>query len=136
MQARLDAMSAIGRHGARAGGPDAPLRGGAPGEEAAPSAPGTQTVPEERTEAEATVSLGFPWNVIVWDDPVNLMSYVVYVFQKLFGYPREQATRLMLEVHQQGRSLVASADRETAEYYVTRLHGYGLQATLERGEAG
>jgi ATP-dependent Clp protease adaptor protein ClpS len=69
---------------------------------------------------------------VVWDDPVNLMSYVVYVFQKLFGFSTEIATRHMLEVHHEGRSVVASADRERAEFYVARLHAYGLQATLER----
>jgi ATP-dependent Clp protease adaptor protein ClpS len=86
------------------------------------------------TEAVTSVQLGFGWNVIVWDDPVNLMSYVVYVFQKLFGFSMQKATKHMLEVHNNGRSLVASADRERAEYYVTRLHAYGLQATLERAD--
>lgn len=89
-------------------------------------APDTEAVPE------ATTQLGFPWCVIVWDDPVNLMSYVVYVFQKLFGFSLQKATKHMLEVHQQGKSMVATADRERAEFYVTRLHAYGLQATLER----
>jgi len=70
--------------------------------------------------------------VVVWNDPVNLMSYVVWVFRSLFGYPRDEATRLMLEVHHQGRSIVATVDREKGEYYVSRLHGFGLQATLEQ----
>lgn len=94
--------------------------------------PGSETTILPREQIETSPQLGFGWNVIVWDDPVNLMAYVVYVFQTLFGYPREKATQLMLEVHEQGKSLVATADREKAEYYVTRLHGYGLQATLER----
>ena len=72
------------------------------------------------------------WNVIVWNDPINLMSYVTHVFQKLFGYSLEVATRLMLEVHHQGRSIVATVEREKGEYYVGRLHQYGLQATLEK----
>ena len=72
------------------------------------------------------------WDVVVWNDPVNLMSYVTFVFQRLFGYPLEVARRHMLEVHHQGKSVVASAEREKAEYYVTRLHQYGLQATLEK----
>lgn len=72
------------------------------------------------------------WNVIVWNDPINLMSYVTFVFQKLFGYSSEVATRLMLEVHHEGRSLVTTVEREKAEYYVGRLHGYGLQATMEK----
>lgn len=75
------------------------------------------------------------WNVIVWNDPINLMSYVTFVFQKLFGFSREVATRHMLEVHHQGRSIVTSAERERAEYYVARLHGYGLQATLQKPDA-
>ena len=72
------------------------------------------------------------WNVIVWNDPINLMSYVAWIFQKLFGYSLEVATRLMLEVHHEGRSIVATVEREKAEYYVTRLHQYGLLATLEK----
>lgn len=91
-------------------------------------------VPAEETSTETRHDR--PWNVIVWDDPVNLMSYVVWVFQTLFGWPREKATKHMLEVHQQGRSLVATEDREKAEHYVARLHVYGLQATMEPAEAG
>jgi ATP-dependent Clp protease adaptor protein ClpS len=128
-------MTSIDPHRPHVAASDGPPESGAPDEDAGATPPGTQTATEEETATESVASLGFPWNVIVWDDPVNLMSYVVYVFQRLFGYPREQATRLMLEVHQQGRSLVATADREQGEYYVTRLHGYGLQATLERGDA-
>jgi ATP-dependent Clp protease adaptor protein ClpS len=93
-----------------------------------PAAP----VPVLDEETESETALDRPWNVIVWDDPINLMSYVVFVFQKLFGFTREQATRHMLEVHHQGRSLVATEDREKAEHYVTRLHLFGLQATMER----
>ena len=92
--------------------------------------PATET--QEQQETETTPALGFPWNVIVWDDPINLMSYVVYVFQKLFGFSIELATKHMLEVHNDGRSVVATVDRERGEFYVSRLHGYGLQATLER----
>ena len=72
-------------------------------------------VPVEREVAETRSSVDVPWNVIVWDDPVNLMSYVVYVFQKLFGFSTEKATQKMIEVHQEGRSMVASASRERAE---------------------
>ena len=94
--------------------------------------PATETQTQEQQETETTPALGFPWNVIVWDDPINLMSYVVYVFQKLFGFSQELATKHMLEVHNDGRSVVATVDRERGEFYVSRLHGYGLQATLER----
>jgi ATP-dependent Clp protease adaptor protein ClpS len=72
-----------------------------------------------------------PWVVIVWNDPINLMSYVTYVFQKLFGYSREKATKLMLDVHHKGRAVVSSGPRERAELDVFRLHEHGLWATME-----
>ena len=72
-----------------------------------------------------------PWVVIVWNDPINLMSYVTYVFQKLFGYSKEKATKLMLDVHQKGRAVVSSGPRERAELDVFRLHEHGLWATME-----
>ena len=72
-----------------------------------------------------------PWIVVVWNDPVNLMSYVVFVFQKLFGFSREKATRLMLEVHQDGRAVVSDGAREKCEGDVARLHAHGLWATIE-----
>ena len=73
-----------------------------------------------------------PWIVIVWNDPINLMSYVVFVFQKLFGYSREKATRLMLDVHHKGKAVVSSGPREKAEFDVYRLHGHGLWATMQK----
>lgn len=73
-----------------------------------------------------------PWDVIVWDDPVNLMTYVVFVLRRVFAFPEPVARKLMLEVHHQGKALVASEPREQAERYVQQLHGYGLQATMER----
>ncbi len=73
-----------------------------------------------------------PWNVVVWNDPVNLMDYVVYVFRKLFGYSLPKATRLMLQVHNEGRAVVASGPRERAELDCYRLHHHGLWATLEQ----
>lgn len=73
-----------------------------------------------------------PWKVIVWDDPVNLMSYVTWVFRKLFGYSKAKAHRLMLEVHNEGRSVVASGPKEKAEFDVFRLHEHGLWATMEQ----
>ncbi len=72
------------------------------------------------------------WNVVVWNDPVNLMSYVVYVFRKLFGYSKEEATRLMLRVHHEGRAVVATGPREKCEMDCFRLHRQGLWATMER----
>ena len=73
-----------------------------------------------------------PWVVIVWNDPINLMSYVTLVLQKLFGYPTQKATRLMLQVHQEGKAVVASGSREKAEYDVARLHAHGLWATMRQ----
>ena len=72
-----------------------------------------------------------PWIVVVWNDPINLMSYVTYVFQKLFGYSKEKATKLMLDVHEKGRAVVSSGTRERAELDVFRLHEHGLWATME-----
>ena len=71
-----------------------------------------------------------PWVTIVWNDPVNLMSYVTYVFQQVFGYPRRKAEKLMLDVHHKGRAVVAAGTREEMERDVEVLHGYGLWATL------
>jgi ATP-dependent Clp protease adaptor protein ClpS len=73
-----------------------------------------------------------PWNVVVHNDPVNLMSYVTMVFQRVFGYPRERAEKHMLEVHHNGRSILWSGVRERAELYVQQLHGYLLLATVEK----
>ena len=73
-----------------------------------------------------------PWVVIVWNDPINLMSYVTLVFQKLFGYSLAKATQLMLQVHHEGKAVVSSGNREKAELDVARLHGYGLWATMQQ----
>lgn len=75
-----------------------------------------------------------PWVTIVWDDPVNLMSYVTYVFMSLFNYSKDRATELMLLVHNEGRAVVASGRREEMERDVARLHEYGLWATLARDD--
>jgi ATP-dependent Clp protease adaptor protein ClpS len=73
-----------------------------------------------------------PWVVIVWNDPINLMSYVTFVFQKLFGYPRTVAEKLMWDVHTKGKAVVSSGSRERAELDVFRLHEHGLWATMQR----
>lgn len=86
-------------------------------------------IEQETRESE---SLDLPWQVVVHNDPVNLMSYVTMVFQKVFGFTREKAEKHMLEVHREGRSVVWSGLRERAELYVQQLHGYLLLATLER----
>jgi len=83
-------------------------------------------------ETETKEHLDVPWNVIVHNDPINLMSYVTMVFQRVFGYARDRAERHMLEVHQKGRSLVWSGGREQAEHYVHQLHSYQLLAKMEK----
>jgi len=73
-----------------------------------------------------------PWIVLVWNDPINLMSYVAFVFQKLFGYSEEKANSLMLDVHEKGRAVVANGTREKCELDVFRLHEHGLWATMQQ----
>lgn len=73
-----------------------------------------------------------PWNTIVWDDPINLMSYVTFVFMTYFRFPRERAEELMLQVHHDGKAVVSSGSRESMERDVQALHEYGLWATLEQ----
>jgi ATP-dependent Clp protease adaptor protein ClpS len=75
-----------------------------------------------------------PWIVLVWNDPINLMSYVTFVFQKVFGYSLEKATALMLDVHEKGRAVVSSGAREKAEVDVFRLHEHGLWATMQQDD--
>jgi ATP-dependent Clp protease adaptor protein ClpS len=95
---------------------------------------GSVTVAEPTVEKETRSEdeLDLPWQIVVHNDPVNLMSYVTMVFQRVFGYPREKAERHMLEVHHNGRSILWSGMREPAELYVQQLHGYLLLATLEK----
>jgi ATP-dependent Clp protease adaptor protein ClpS len=89
-----------------------------------------ETIVEQETKTSSAVDI--PWNVVVHNDPVNLMSYVSRVFRKVFGYSRQRAEKHMLEVHQKGRSIVWTGARERAEAYVEQLHGYLLLATLEK----
>jgi ATP-dependent Clp protease adaptor protein ClpS len=88
----------------------------------------TSVIPERETDQIVDDT----WKVIVWDDPVNTMEYVVYVFRKLFGYDKIKATRLMLEVHNDGKSVVTDGTREKAEHDCYRLHHHGLWATIEQ----
>ena len=96
------------------------------------------TTPVEQTQTEVDPSgaeLGAedrPWQTIVWNDPVNLMSYVTHVFQKLFGYPKAKATKLMLDVHHKGKAVVSSGSRDKVEIDVAKLQAAGLWATMER----
>ena len=85
-------------------------------------------------DPDAMVELEDPWVTIVWNDPVNLMSYVAFVFRTYFGYTEEKATELMLAVHHEGKAVVSSGRREEQERHVQAMHEYGLWATLERSE--
>jgi ATP-dependent Clp protease adaptor protein ClpS len=86
----------------------------------------------EGTDTDQVADVLRPWVTIVWNDPINLMSYVTHVFQKLFGYDRAKATKLMLDVHRKGRAVVSSGRREQMEHDVARLHAHGLWATLQQ----
>jgi len=90
------------------------------------------TVPEEATRADEAVLPDSPWVTLVWNDPVNLMSYVAYVFESYFGYSSARAHELMLQVHQEGRAVVSTGDRERMEVDVQAMHGFGLWATLQK----
>jgi ATP-dependent Clp protease adaptor protein ClpS len=94
----------------------------------------TETAPLEVIEPDlgTDADLDRPWQVIVWDDPVNLMQYVTWVFRKLFGFSKAKATFLMLQVHNEGRAIVSTGPREKAELDVFRLHEHGLWATMEQ----
>jgi ATP-dependent Clp protease adaptor protein ClpS len=96
------------------------------------ASPAVRPVETEQHSTDEAVDQDKPWIVIVWNDPINLMSYVTYVLQKLFGYSLEKATELMLDVHHKGRAVVSSGTREKAEMDVYRLHDHGLWATLEQ----
>ena len=85
-------------------------------------------------ELKAIFSGDIPWVTIVWDDPVNLMTYVTYVLMELFGFSKEKAHELMMKVHTEGKAVVSTGSREEMEHDVDRLHEYGLWATLQRGD--
>ena len=92
------------------------------------------TAPVEvgQPDVDEALDTDTPWVVIVWNDPINLMSYVTYVLQKLFGYSLEKAEQLMLQVHNDGRAVVSSGTRDKAEIDVFRLHEHGLWATMQQ----
>jgi ATP-dependent Clp protease adaptor protein ClpS len=99
---------------------------------------GDQIVVKTKSKIEEAINAIFstdrPWVTIVWDDPVNLMDYVTYVFMELFSYSRERATELMMKVHTEGKAVVSEGTREEMEHDVARLHEYGLWATLQHGD--
>lgn len=92
-----------------------------------------EIAPEETVHVDG--ALADAWVTIVWNDPVNLMSYVSYVFRSYFGYPQEKADRLMRQVHEEGRSAVSTGNREQMEVDVQAMHGFGLWATMQRSDA-
>ncbi|MCB9374181.1 MAG: ATP-dependent Clp protease adapter ClpS [Microthrixaceae bacterium] len=94
--------------------------------------PGVAPVEVDQPDLGEVVDPDLPWIVIVWNDPINLMSYVTLVFQQLFGYSHEKATELMLDVHHKGKAVVSSGTREKAELDVFRLHEKGLWATMQQ----
>ena len=92
----------------------------------------TAPVEVDRPAGDKVIEPSRVWVVIVWNDPINLMSYVTFVFQKLFGYSRDKATKLMLDVHTKGKAVVSSGALEKAEFDTYRLHAHGLWATMQR----
>lgn len=96
------------------------------------AAPAAETEVEVEPDADQVDQLDRVWTTVVWNDPVNLMSYVTWVFQKLFGFSRTKAERLMMDVHTKGRATVTSGARETMEHDAARLQAYGLWATVDR----
>ena len=114
----------------RASGPPSAAASSPAASSPAASSPASAPVEIDLPESGTDVRPDRPWVTIVWNDPVNLMSYVTYVFQKLFGYSREKATKLMLDVHCKGRAVVSNGTREQMENDVARLHAAGLWATL------
>ncbi|HSA41754.1 MAG TPA: ATP-dependent Clp protease adapter ClpS, partial [Mycobacterium sp.] len=90
------------------------------------------TKPADQRLTDPVDAVDSPWVTIVWDDPVNLMNYVTYVFQTLFGYSEPHATKLMLQVHNEGKAVVSAGSRESMEVDVTKLHAAGLWATLQQ----
>lgn len=88
------------------------------------------------TSTDVLSAPDIPWNLVIWNDPVNLMSYVSYVFRSYFGYSESKANKLMLEVHKKGRSIVAHGSKEQVEQHAVAMHGYGLWATVEKATGG
>ncbi|GAC1454205.1 MAG: ATP-dependent Clp protease adapter ClpS [Pseudarthrobacter sp.] len=95
---------------------------------------GTRTGTESSTDSLTAPDI--PWNLVVGNDPVNLMSYVSYVFQSYFGYSETKANKLMMEVHKKGRSIVAHGSKEQVERHAVAMHGFGLWATVEKATGG
>lgn len=101
------------------------------------STAGTETLPDldQLLDADTFIAPDVPWNVLVWNDPVNLMSYVSYVFRSHFGYDRTKAEKLMMTVHTEGKATVFTGSKEEAERHTSAMHTWGLWATFERAES-
>ncbi|MEV7620684.1 ATP-dependent Clp protease adapter ClpS [Microbacterium sp. NPDC089321] len=96
------------------------------------SIPASAPLLDEQLDEQLSAAPLVPWQLVVWDDPVNLMSYVVRVFRRYFGYPEQQATALMLAVHNEGHAVVATGPRETMEVHARAMHEFGLWATVRQ----
>jgi ATP-dependent Clp protease adaptor protein ClpS len=94
----------------------------------------TLPAPVEITSEKVEEAFEKSWNVIVWNDPVNQMTYVVFVFMKVLAFNKQKATKHMLEVHNNGKSIVATETREKAELYHQQLQAHGLMVTIEQSE--
>ncbi|MFP3578380.1 MULTISPECIES: ATP-dependent Clp protease adapter ClpS [unclassified Arthrobacter] len=90
----------------------------------------------QQTSTDVLTAPDIPWNLVIWNDPVNLMSYVSYVFQSYFGYSEAKSHKLMMEVHKKGRSIVAHGSKEQVEQHAVAMHGFGLWATVEKAASG
>jgi ATP-dependent Clp protease adaptor protein ClpS len=97
-----------------------------------PAAADVAPVEIDQPSIDTNLAIDRPWIVLVWNDPINLMSYVTYVLQKVFGYSNEKAESLMLDVHEKGRAVVSNGSKEKAELDVFRLHEHGLWATMQQ----
>ena len=116
-----------------AGGEGPSPRAARAGQNGRVTAPAEAT-PVSTTEQEPSVVLDVPWVTLVWDDPVNLMSYVTFVFTDYFHYPKAKAQRLMMQVHTEGKAVVSTGSREEMERDVQAMHSYGLWATLQKSD--
>ena len=105
-----------------------------PGGRLFPAMPTATPIEVTRGDTDTTIVNDRPWIVLVWNDPINLMSYVTFVIQKVFGYPKEKAEKLMWDVHTVGRAVVSNGNREKAEMDVFRLHEHGLWATMQQDD--
>lgn len=99
-----------------------------------PTAPVISPTEISSPEGDTALDVDQPWIVLVWNDPINTMAYVTLVFQKLFGFSKDKATKLMLDVHEKGRAVVSSGPRDKAEIDVFRLHEHGLWATMQQDD--